>query len=86
MPEITQWHSHMENPKVKASWWKNEPTNEIFLVLDVEVPEGFEVSKGKGLTFFNFKPNVEGNFVRVNLYAKPVITVESKEKTEAEKQ
>lgn len=71
MSEITEWHSNATIQKPKAVWWKNKPTDDLFLDIDIAVPEGFEVVQRKTLSYIEFHPKDTPNTVRVRLYAKP---------------
>ena len=73
MAKVITYQSYAKNPKVNADFWKNQPTEDAFLIIDVEVPEGFELAHGKGLTYFDFKPNSDDHIVRIHLYAKPIV-------------
>jgi hypothetical protein len=70
MSKVVEYQRHKPEPSYFPDWWVNAPTDEIFIDIDIAVPDGFKVAERKTLSYLDFSKS--NRFVRVRLYAKPL--------------
>lgn len=62
-------------PTIKPKWILNESyEDECFLTLEIQLPKGYAIKKGKTLNYLNLTPYANADFVRVELYAKKKVS------------